>query len=234
MLTVNDLSVRYDGVTALDGVSLAVRRGEIVTVIGANGAGKSTLLRTVVGLEKRHSGAILHEDRPIHDLPTETIVGRGISLVPESRELFPSMSCRDNLRAALFLHRGTESFDELVEPVFELFPRLRERLNQRAGTLSGGEQQMLAIGRALMQNPSLLLLDEPSLGLSPNLVRTVFETIGRIQESRRTVVLVEQKGQLALDVADRAYVLTLGRITHEGGAAELRADADVQKLYFGD
>ena len=233
MLAVNDLTVHYDGITALAGVSLSVQPGEIVTIIGANRAGKSTLLRTIVGLETCDSGSILFDNQPIQDLPTEAIVGRGISLVPESREIFAAMSCRDNLRAALFLHRGRESFEELVEPVFELFPRLKERLNQRAGTLSGGEQQMLAIGRALMQNPSLLLLDEPSLGLSPNLVSSVFNTIGRIRESGRTVVLVEQKGQLALDVADRAYVLTLGKITFEGSVAEMRSHADVQKLYFG-
>ena len=234
MLSVRDVSVRFDGVTALMGITLDVQEGEIVAIVGANGAGKSTLLRAVVGLARCSSGSISFNGESLKGLSTEEIVRRGISLVPETRELFPQMSCRDNLRTGLLTNRRDTRYEELSAGVYRLFPRLKEREHQRAGTLSGGEQQMLAIGRALMQEPRLLLLDEPSLGLSPGLTSHLLERIREIRSRGRTVVLVEQKARLALEMADRAHVLTVGRITHAGLASELRHDETVRRLYFGE
>jgi branched-chain amino acid transport system ATP-binding protein len=233
MLEIRDLSVHYDGVAAVERASLDVRQGEIVAVLGVNGAGKTTLLRALMNLVPRSGGTIVLGGTDVSALSTEDLVERGLSLVTEGRELFPAMTCRDNLRCALLLRRDRVAFEEQAEPVFALFPRLRERLHQRAGTLSGGEQQMLAIGRALMQNPSVLLLDEPSFGLSPALTEDLFETILSIRASGRTVLLVEQKARMALEISDRAYVLTVGRITRGGPVAELREDEMVRKLYLG-
>lgn len=234
MLSVRDVSVRFGGVTALTGITLDVYDGEIVAVVGANGAGKSTLLRAVVGLARCSSGSVLFDGESLAGIATEAIVRRGISLVPETRELFPRMSCRDNLRTGLLAKPRAAGYEELSAGVYALFPRLKDREHQRAGTLSGGEQQMLAIGRALMQEPKLLLLDEPSLGLSPGLTSDLFERIREIRSTGRTVVLVEQKARLALEIADRAYVLSVGRITHAGTASDLAQDETIRRLYFGE
>jgi len=234
VLSVNDLSVYYGGVRALDNVSIEIRSGEIVAIIGSNGAGKSTFLNALMGLIHKSGGTVTFHGEMISDLRTEEIVARRISLVPETRELFPRMTCKDNLRMGVFLCHDKRLFEERLESVYGLFPRLKERHRQLAGTLSGGEQQMLAIGRAIMQDPRLLLLDEPSLGLSPNITSELFQRITEIRDTGRAVLLVEQKAHIALEVADRGYLLTVGRVTRSGTSVALRDDELVRKVYFGE
>ena len=231
MLRIDDLSAFYRGLRALQGVSLEVARGEIVAVAGANGAGKSTLLRAIAG-QVAVTGAIRFEDAPITGMKPHRIARLGINLVPEGRRLFPRLSVEDNLRLGAYARRGADRFAPL-ELVFELFPRLRERLRQRAETLSGGEQQMLAIGRALMTQPRLLMLDEPSQGIMPRLVDDILAAVARIRDRGVTVLLVEQRLAEALAIADRAYVLQTGRVVMRGSAREIAANADIRRAYLG-
>ena len=233
MLSLRNLTVAHGGVIAVHSLSLSVAPGEIVALVGANGAGKSSTLRSVAGLIPASAGSVLFKGEDLASADAVARVRLGISLVPEDRALFPGMTCGENLRLGLYARRSWDLFEKRAETVFHLFPRLRERLRQRAGTLSGGEQQMLAIGRALMQEPELLLLDEPSLGLSPALTRAVFEKISEIRRSGVTILLVEQKARMAMDLADRAYVLSVGKIVREGLAADLKVDEALGRLYFG-
>jgi branched-chain amino acid transport system ATP-binding protein len=236
MLSVNDLSVTYGGVCALRGVSLNVGAGEIVTLIGANGAGKSSLLHAVLGLVPKKNGNVRLYEEEIGNIKTREIVKLGISLVTETRDLFPGLTVKDNLCLGLFVQNGKAQAKsrDVVDNVYDLFPRLKEREKQAAGTLSGGEQQMLAIGRALLQQPKFLLLDEPSLGLSPKLTHELFEKISLIHKEGTAVLLVEQKAMLALQVASRGYVLSTGTIVRQGSSAELVKDEVVRKGYFGE
>ena len=232
MLELDNVSAAYGAVEALRGVSLTVHQGEIVTLVGANGAGKSTLLMTICGDPRARSGRILFEGRDITDLPTHAIMRLGMAQAPEGRRVFPRMTVLENL--VMGAQASGHDPAEDLETVFALFPRLRERQVQRGGTLSGGEQQMLAIGRALMSRPRLLLLDEPSLGLAPLVVRQIFATIRELnRKTRLTVLLVEQNANLALRLAHRGYVLVTGRITMEGTGAELLARAEVREAYLG-
>jgi branched-chain amino acid transport system ATP-binding protein len=231
MLRLEDVSASYRGLRALQGVSLEVARGEIVAVVGANGAGKSTLLKSIAG-QVATEGTIMFEGQSLRRLAAHRITRLGVSMVPEGRRLFPRLSVEDNLRLGAYTKRGADRFKPL-ELVFSLFPRLRERLPQRAETLSGGEQQMLAIGRALMTQPRFLMLDEPSQGIMPRLVDDILAAVTRIRELGVTVLLVEQRLVEALAIADRAYVLQTGRIVLSGPAAEIAADAAVRKAYLG-
>lgn len=233
MLELMDVHVHYGYIHALKGVSLSVERGEIITLIGSNGAGKSTLLNAISGLVRVSSGKISFEGGDITNLPSYRIVRRKISLAPEGREVFPALTVGENLRMGAFSVHDADRIQEGYERVYSLFPRLRERVRQTAGTLSGGEQQMLAIGRALMSGPDLLLLDEPSMGLAPNLVLMIFDLISRINEQGITVLLIEQNANLALSIAKRAYVLETGNISLSGAAAELRNSPEVQRAYLG-
>ena len=232
-LEIRDLHVSYGGIRALKGVSLTVEEGQIVTLIGANGAGKSTTLRAISGLQKPQSGSILYGGEELTGLPAKEIVRRGIIHVPEGRRVFPDMTVAENLKIGAFLRRDSAGIASDMDYVYTLFPRLKERSWQLAGTLSGGEQQMLATGRALMSRPSLLMMDEPSMGLSPILVSEVFEIIKAINASGTTVLLVEQNAAMALSIATRAYVLETGRITKEGSADALMHDDDVRRAYLG-
>jgi len=232
MLSVRDLVVRYGPITALHGISLEIRDGEIVTLIGSNGAGKTTLLRTISGLIRPASGAILLGERAIHRQRADQIVAMGISHVPEGRQIFANLSVLENLMLGGYLRQKQESRQGL-DRVFSLFPVLAERRTQRAGTLSGGEQQMLAIGRALMARPSILLLDEPSLGLAPLIVRKIFQIIREINSAGTTIFLVEQNAHMALALAHRAYVLQTGEIILSGDARQLLADPKVKEAYLG-
>ncbi len=235
MLEVRDLKVNYGAIKALHGISLRVNQGEIVTLIGSNGAGKSTTLRTISGLLRPASGDILFEGASIRATPPHEIVRLGLVQSPEGRGVFPNMTVDENLQLGAFVRpaseRGAIAADR--ERALGLFPRLRERLKQSAGTLSGGEQQMLAMARALIAKPRLLLLDEPSLGLAPQIVQTIFKIIRDINASGTTILLVEQNANMALRVAHRAYVLEVGRITMEGAAAELAQSDEVRKAYLG-
>ena len=223
MLTVNDINVFYGAIHAIKGVSLEVNEGEIVTLIGANGAGKSTILRTISGLLKPKTGSIQFEGQEIAGMPAHEIVKTGISQVPEGRRIFAEMSVLENLELGAFTRKDKDGIKADMELVFERFPRLKERIGQLAGTLSGGEQQMLAMGRALMSRPRLLLLDEPSMGLAPLLIKEIFAIIQDINKTGTTVLLVEQNANMALSIAHRAYVLETGRITLSGDAKELAA-----------
>ena len=231
MLSLERVSAAYRGLRALQDVSLTVARGEIVAVVGANGAGKSTLLKAIAGLVAA-DGAISFEGRSLSAMPAHRIARLGVSMVPEGRRLFPRLSVEDNLRLGAYAKRGADRFAPL-ELVFSLFPRLQERLAQRAETLSGGEQQMLAIGRALMTGPRFLMLDEPSQGIMPRLVDDIMAAVTRIRELGVTVLLVEQRLVEALGIADRAYVLQTGRIVLSGPAADIAADRAVQRAYLG-
>ena len=234
MLEVRDLHVNYGAVSALHGISLRVDKGEIVTLIGANGAGKSTTLRTISGLVKPRSGLIQFEDHDIAGLPPHVIVGLGIAQSPEGRMVFANLTVLENLRMGAYLRKDTREIHKDMQYVFSIFPRLKEREQQTAGTLSGGEQQMLAIGRALMSKPKCLMLDEPSLGIAPILVQTIFEKIVEInRELGLTILLVEQNANLALEISNRGYVLETGRITLTDTAAALRDNAEVQECYLG-
>lgn len=233
MLKVNNLHVFYGGIHALKGVNLNVEAGQIVTLIGANGAGKSTTLRSIVGLVKPRSGSILFGDEDLMKVTTHEIIRRGIGVSPEGRRVFPNLTVLENLELGAY-HQSPKEFLKQFEWVCSLFPRLRERQEQLAGTLSGGEQQMLALGRALMSRPKLVLLDEPSLGLAPLIVEEVFKTIQTINEQGATILLVEQNAMAALNVADHAYVLETGRVILEGSGQALLQDERVRKAYLGE
>jgi len=232
VLHVDDVHVYYGNVHALKGVSLEVRRGEVVTLIGSNGAGKTTTLRAIAGLNRPRRGTISLEGKRIEHLPVHEIVGLGVGQAPEGRHVFPRMSVRENLDMGAFSRRAPD-LSEDFDRVFRLFPILKERAKQAAGTLSGGEQQMLAIGRALMAQPTLLLLDEPSLGVSPVLVERLYETLTEINEQGTTILLVEQNANKALSLADRGYVIETGEIVLNDTATKLRGNADVRKAYLG-
>ncbi|HLV65866.1 MAG TPA: ABC transporter ATP-binding protein [Polyangiaceae bacterium] len=233
-LEVNDLTVRYGGIVAVKGISLRVGRGEIVTLIGANGAGKTSTLKAVVGLVPAASGTIRVFGRDTRGTPTHELAARGVALVPEGRAVFGNLTVRENLELGSFRKREPKGRAERFERCIRLFPRLGERLGQDAGTLSGGEQQMLAIARALMGAPELLLLDEPSLGLAPRLVRQIFDSIIEIAAGGLTILLVEQNTRLALETAHRAYVLATGELVLSGPARELREDPRIRAAYLGD
>jgi branched-chain amino acid transport system ATP-binding protein len=233
VLRVDDLHVYYGAIHALKGVSLRVGTGEIVTLIGANGAGKSTTLRAINGLNRPRQGSIHFEGRDITTSPPHQIVAGGIAQSPEGRRLFPRMSVTENLEMGAFQRTDKENFQADMDRVFELFPRLYERRMQKAGTMSGGEQQMCAIGRALMARPKLLLLDEPSMGLAPIFVEKIFEIVVEINSQGTPVLLVEQNALMALDTAHRGYVMETGRITIEGRASDLKNNEAVQKAYLG-
>ena len=231
ILRLEDVSASYKGLKALQGVSLSVAAGEIVAVVGANGAGKSTLLRTIAG-QVAMTGRIAFAGEPLARVPPHQVTRRGVGLVPEGRRLFPRLSVEDNLRLGAYAKRGPDRMAPLQQ-VFALFPRLQERLSQRAETLSGGEQQMLAIGRALMTQPRLLMLDEPSQGIAPKLVDDILAAVARVRDMGVTVLLVEQRLAEALALADRAYVLQTGRIVMTGPAAEIARDDGVRRAYLG-
>ncbi len=233
MLEVKDLQVAYGAILAVKNVSLTVNQGEIVTLIGSNGAGKSTTLRTISGLLKPKAGTITFLGERIDGKEGHLIVQKGLCQSPEGRRIFPRMSVRENLELGAFLRNDKTVIADDFEKVLELFPRLRERIEQKAGTMSGGEQQMLAVGRAMMGAPKLLLLDEPSMGLAPVLVDMIFETIVKIREQGITILLIEQNASAALDVADRAYVLESGTIKMSGKASDLAKDEAVTKAYLG-
>jgi branched-chain amino acid transport system ATP-binding protein len=233
MLEVDTISVFYGNIAAVKDLSLTVEQGEIVTLIGSNGAGKSTTLRTISGLLKPRHGNLRFLGKPITGIPAHEVVQRGIAQSPEGRRIFPRMTVAENLDLGAFLRQDKAGIVEDQERMLELFPRLRERIGQKAGTLSGGEQQMLAVARALMARPKLLLLDEPSMGLAPVLVDVIFATIRRIREQGTTVLVVEQNARAALSVADRAYVLESGTIKLHGQARELRNDPEIAKAYLG-
>lgn len=233
MLEVKDLEVYYGAIHAVKGISLRVEDGQIVTLIGSNGAGKSTTLHTISGLIKPRSGNILFDGTDITGTPAHKIVASGLVQVPEGRHVFANMSVMENLDMGAYLRKDKDGIEKDKKKVFELFPRLFERKNQLSGTLSGGEQQMLAMGRALMEPPRVLLLDEPSMGLAPLLVKEIFSIIKTINEEGTTVLLVEQNANMALSIADYAYVLETGRITLSGPAADLSASEAVRKAYLG-
>jgi branched-chain amino acid transport system ATP-binding protein len=234
VLSLDDVHVYYGAIHALKGVSLRVKAGEIVTLIGANGAGKSTTLRAINGLNQPRQGAIRFEGRDITRASPHTIVKNGIAQSPEGRRLFPRMSVTENLEMGAFQRSDKENFAADMDRVFELFPRLHERRTQKAGTMSGGEQQMCAIGRALMARPKLLLLDEPSMGLAPIFVDRIFETVVEVNKQGTPVLLVEQNALMALDVAQRGYVMETGRIALAGPANELKTNEQVRKTYLGE
>jgi branched-chain amino acid transport system ATP-binding protein len=233
LLTIENLSVHYGAIQALHGLSIAVEPGEIVTLIGANGAGKSTTLRAVSGLVKPSGGKIAFDGRDLAGIAPHKILRLGLAQVPEGRGIFPNLTVDENLDLGAFVRKNRKEVEGDRLRVFALFPRLKERLDQRAGTLSGGEQQMLAIGRALLARPRLLLLDEPSLGLAPQLVQTIFKIIREINASGTTIFLVEQNAHMALRVAHRAYVLEVGCVVMQGDAKQLAASDEVKKAYLG-
>src|ERR1700761_8159595 len=233
LLEVNDIHAHYGGIEALKGVSLSVEEGEGVTLIGSNGAGKSTTLRAITGRTPASSGSLPIDGEDISRVPAHEIVSHGIALSPEGRHCFQRMTVRENLDLGAHRRRRAPELKADLERIFELFPRLKERERQKAGTMSGGEQQMLAIGRALMARPKLLLLDEPSMGIAPILVQRIYETIGEINRSGVTILLVEQNANYALDVSRRGYVLETGRVVLEGESEKLRTDPEVQRAYLG-
>jgi branched-chain amino acid transport system ATP-binding protein len=234
LLTVNNIETYYGPIMALRGVSFSVPAGAIVTILGANGAGKTTILKTVSGVMDPQKGSVTLEGRAIHGLDPDRVARLGLSHVPEGREVFPFLSVRENLRMGAYARRDTTAVAQDLEMVKEYFPLLASRAEQRAGSLSGGEQQMLAIGRSLMARPKVMLLDEPSLGLSPKLVKDIFDIIGRINRERGvTVLLVEQNANLALQTADYGYVLELGRIVMEDTCERLLQKADIREFYLG-
>ncbi len=234
MLEVKDLEVCYGVIRAVKGVSFSVEKGEVIALIGANGAGKTTILHTITGLIPAKSGSIVFEGKELTKMPAHKIVGMGMAHVPEGRRIFQELSVLENLRLGAYTRKDKAGIRESLEKVYARFPRLEERKNQIAGTLSGGEQQMLAMGRALMSNPRIILMDEPSMGLSPLLVSEIFDIIRVISESGTTVLLVEQNAKKALAIADRAYVLETGSITLSGKASDLMHDPSVQKAYLGE
>ena len=232
LLKVDDINVYYGSIHAIKGISFEVNEGEIVTLIGANGAGKSTTLNTISGLLRSKTGHIEFMGQPLNHVPSHKVVSKGLALVPEGRRIFLQMTVQENLDMGAFSRKGG-NIDADMERVFEQFPRLKERRKQVAGTLSGGEQQMLAMGRALMSNPKLLMLDEPSMGLAPILVEQIFDIIKSLHKAGTTILLVEQNAQAALSVADRGYVLETGRIVTTGTGAELLSSPAIKKAYLG-
>jgi branched-chain amino acid transport system ATP-binding protein len=234
VLGVEDLAVNYGAIQALQGISFHVEEGEIVTLIGANGAGKSTTLKTISGLLYPSRGSIHYRDESIAGMPADAIVKMGVVHVPEGRNIFAPLTVRENLEMGAYTRRDKDEVARSMQRVFTSFPRLEERLNQLGGTLSGGEQQMLAMGRGLMAQPKLLLLDEPSMGLAPILVEEIFRIVTEINAQGVSILLVEQNAAMALSVADRAYVLETGRIVLDGPAQRVREDPDVQKAYLGE
>ncbi|MDP2790589.1 MAG: ABC transporter ATP-binding protein [Rectinemataceae bacterium] len=234
MLEIRNLSVHYGGIHALQGIDIDVPEGKIVTLIGANGAGKSTTLRSIVGLVKASGGSVKWNDEVISGLATKDIVSKGIVLVPEGRRIFPNLTVEENLKLGAYGRSDKAGIAADEAKVFELFPRLKERIRQKGGTLSGGEQQMLAVARALMTKPRLLMMDEPSLGLAPLFVKMIFEIIRTINKEGTTVLLIEQNAKAALEVADYGYVLETGRIILQGKGRELLADDGVRKAYLGE
>jgi branched-chain amino acid transport system ATP-binding protein len=233
LLEVKDVHTFYGNIEALKGVSIEVEEGECVTLIGSNGAGKSTTLRSISGLTPPRQGSIRFKDREISETPPQEIVSMGVALSPEGRHVFSRMSVHENLMLGAYLRRDQAGINEDLERVFSLFPRLKERERQKGGTMSGGEQQMLAIGRALMAQPTLLLLDEPSMGIAPILVERIYETIAEINKQGTTILLVEQNANFALDVSKRAYVLETGAVTLSDRSESLRENPEVQRAYLG-
>ena len=233
LLQIQNLHVKYGNIEALHGVSVDVREGEIVSILGANGAGKSTTLLTISGLVRPAQGQILLNGAPLHTMKAHDIVKAGIAHIPEGRRMFGTLTVQENLRLGAFTSNDHQRIQQNQEWIYELFPILKERRNQLAGTLSGGEQQMLAIGRGLMIHPKILLLDEPSLGLAPLLVKTIFQTLQKINAAGVTVVLVEQNARMALKIAHRGYVLEVGKIVLHDEANALLANSDVQNAYLG-
>lgn len=233
ILTIKDLHVAYGGIKALDGIDIDVPEGKIISLIGANGAGKSTLLRTISGLVSPENGSIKFYDKEITNLPVNKICAEGISLVPEGRRVFTDLTVEENLKIGAFLRNDKKAIQQDLEWVYELFPRLKERLTQFAGTLSGGEQQMLAVGRALMSRPKVMMMDEPSLGLAPLVVQQIFEIITKINKLGVTILLIEQNANMALKVADLAYVLEVGQIVLQGSGEELLNNDMVVEAYLG-
>jgi branched-chain amino acid transport system ATP-binding protein len=234
MLTLENISVNYGAINALKGVSMHVEEGEVITLIGANGAGKTTTLRTITGLLNPREGRVTFEGEDISSVPTHKLVARGIAMSPEGRGVFANLSVRENLQMGAYVKKDKREIAEDMERGYRMFPRLKERESQKAGTLSGGEQQMLAMARALMSRPRLLLLDEPSLGLAPLVVHTIFEAIEEIRGKGTTILLVEQNAHAALGHSDRAYVLETGRIVMEGPSKELAADPRIKEAYLGE
>ena len=233
MLSVHEVTTAYQGLVAISSVSIEVAKGEIVCVAGANGAGKSTLLKSIAGAERSRAGTVTFDGARVDGLAQHLITARGIAYVPENRRLFPRLSVQDNLRLGSYMYRSESDRDAPLKLVFNLFPRLSERLEQRAETLSGGEQQMLAIGRALMTRPRLLMLDEPSQGIMPKLVDEIFQAVKRIRDAGMTVLIVEQRMAECLDIADRAYILQTGRVLMQGRAADIKGNPDVRRAYLG-
>ena len=233
MLVLDNVSVNYGAIEALRGVSMRVEKGEVVTLIGANGAGKTTTLRTITGLLEPREGSVTFEGEDISGKATHKLVARGISMSPEGRGVFANLTVRENLQMGAYLQKNRAEIAAGMKKVFEMFPRLKERESQKAGTLSGGEQQMLATGRALMANPSLLLMDEPSMGLAPVLVELIFDTIQKINQEGTTILLVEQNALMALSIAHRGYVLQTGDIVIADTAENLKKNPTVQKAYLG-
>ena len=234
MLKIDGINLYYDGIHALKDISLEVKKGEIVTLIGANGAGKTSTLRAISGLEKCKSGTITFKGNDINKVPVHKVVGLGLSHVPEGRKIFGNLTVLENLELGAYLRKDKKGIKEDMDDIFEKFPRLKERIKQQAGTLSGGEQQMLAIGRALMNRPEMLILDEPSMGIAPIIVREIFSIIQEINKSGTTILLVEQNANMALSIADRAYVLETGKIVIQGDAKELLSDDSIRSAYLGE
>ena len=233
MLKVSNLNVSYGAIHAIHDVSLEVNEGEIVSLIGANGAGKTTILHTITGLKKASSGEVLLDGKNLLAIEPSKIVGLGMAHVPEGRRIFASMTVRENLEMGAFIVKDKAQVEADIENVYNHFPRLRERAKQAGGTLSGGEQQMLAIGRAIMSRPKILLMDEPSMGLSPLLVKEIFAIIGELSKTGMTILLVEQNAKMALSIADRAYVLETGNVVMSGKASDMMEDDKVRKAYLG-
>lgn len=233
MLKVENLVVAYGGIEALKGISLEVPEGKIVTLIGANGAGKSTLLRSIIGLVKPGAGEISYEGKNITGLNSQKVVQTGITLVPEGRRVFPNLTVLENLKIGAYLRNDKEGIEKDIRWIYDLFPRLEERSWQMAGTLSGGEQQMLAVGRALMSRPKVLMMDEPSLGLAPLVIKDIFKIIQEINNKGMTILLIEQNANMALKIADIAYVLETGRITMTGTGKELLENPEIKAAYLG-
>lgn len=234
MLKVSDLNTSYGKIHAIRGISFEVHKGEIVTLIGANGAGKSTTLKTISGMLAPTSGSLMFNGEEIAGMPAHKVTAQHIIHVPEGRRIFAQMTVRENLEMGAFLRKDKDGIAKDLEEVYELFPRLKERLGQKGGTLSGGEQQMLAIGRAMMSKPDLLMLDEPSMGLAPVVVETIFDIIKELNKQGITILLVEQNANVALSIADRGYVLETGQINLTGTGAELLQDESVRKAYLGE
>ncbi|NDV12326.1 ABC transporter ATP-binding protein [Crenobacter caeni] len=234
MLKVNNLEVAYGGIQAVKGIDLTIEKGELVTLIGANGAGKTSTLRTLVGMEKKSGGSIVYDGQDISGVPVYDFVRRGLVMIPEGRGVFAKLTVEENLRMGAYYRNDEDGIKADIEHVYELFPRLKERQKQLAGTLSGGEQQMVAMGRAILSRPKLLLLDEPSMGLAPLIVEKIFEIVRKISAEGVTMLLVEQNAKLALEVSQRGYVMESGRITMSGNSKDLLDDERVRNAYLGE